>query len=51
MARKKIPIDELKYFRERFGLDLSDDDIEQLNFYKPKKDSVEIKYLMKNREN
>ncbi|HLB56328.1 MAG TPA: pyruvate dehydrogenase (acetyl-transferring), homodimeric type [Coxiellaceae bacterium] len=47
---KKMPIDDLKHFRERFGLDLSDDDITKLKFYKPKKDSPEMKFLFQQRE-
>ncbi|MDP1574713.1 MAG: pyruvate dehydrogenase (acetyl-transferring), homodimeric type [Coxiellaceae bacterium] len=47
---KKMGIDDLKYFRERFGLTLSDDDLEKLNYYKPEKTSEEIQYLFKNRE-
>ena len=47
---KKMPLEQLKHFRERFGLDLSDEDIEKLHFYKPKKDSPEMQYLFKKRE-
>lgn len=47
---KKMPIDDLKHFRERFGLHLSDDDIAKLKFYKPKKDSPEMKFLFQQRE-
>lgn len=48
---KKMPIETLKYFRERFGLDLSDTDLEKLNYYKPKSDSAEIQFLKNNRKN
>lgn len=47
---KKMPVEALKHFRERFGLDLTDTDIEKLHYYKPKKESTEIQYLLKNRE-
>ncbi|MCX7125200.1 MAG: pyruvate dehydrogenase (acetyl-transferring), homodimeric type [Gammaproteobacteria bacterium] len=47
---KKMPIETLKYFRERFGLDLSDTDLEKLNYYKPKSDSAEIQFLKNNRK-
>lgn len=47
---KKMTLDDLKMFRERFGLALSDADIEKLNYYKPKKDSAELKLLLSNRE-
>jgi pyruvate dehydrogenase E1 component len=47
---KKMTIDDLKYFRERFGLTLSDTDLEKLNYYKPDTSSDEIKFLLGNRE-
>lgn len=47
---KKMPIDDLKHFRERFGLNLTDADLEKLTYYKPEKNSEEIQYLLKNRE-
>lgn len=42
---KKMSFDDLKHFRERFKLPLSDDDITELNFYKPAPDAPEIQYL------
>lgn len=47
---KKMTLDDLKHFRERFGLALSDEQIENLNYYKPKSDSAEIQFLLKQRE-
>ena len=47
---KKMPVEELKHFRERFGLNLSDDDLEHLRFYKPDPQSPEMQFLLKNRE-
>ncbi len=47
---KKMPIEELKHFRERFGLNLSDQDIEKLNYHVPKKDSPEMTFLFQQRE-
>lgn len=48
---KKIASDDLKHFRERFGLDLSDKDIENLSYYKPESSSPEMQFLKKQREN
>ena len=42
---KKLDDSVLKAFRDRFALPLSDDDVEQLRFYKPPEDSVEMRYL------
>lgn len=46
--QKKLNEDELKEFRTRFGIPISDAEIEKVPFYKPADDSAEIKYL-KNR--
>ncbi|MDQ7977222.1 alpha-ketoglutarate dehydrogenase [Paraburkholderia sp. SARCC-3016] len=48
--QKKLGVDELKAFRDRFRLPLSDDDVEQLKFYKPAADSPEMQYLHARRE-
>ena len=42
---KKLDIDALKAFRDRFQLPLSDDDVAALRFYKPDDDSAEMRYL------
>lgn len=42
---KKLDSDALIYFRDRFDLPFSDEQIEQLPFYRPEKDSVEMKYM------
>ena len=49
-GQKKLEIDDLKAFRDRFRLPLSDDDLGQLRFYKPAADSAEMKYLQQRRE-
>lgn len=41
---------ELKAFRERFNLPLSDKQLLNFEFYKPEKDSAELKYLKAQRE-
>ncbi|KVN28510.1 alpha-ketoglutarate dehydrogenase [Burkholderia pyrrocinia] len=43
--QKKLDVDDLKGFRDRFRLPLSDDDVERLTFYKPAEDSPEMRYL------
>jgi len=43
--QKKLDVEQLKAFRDRFRLPLSDDDVEQLKFYKPDDDSPEMHYL------
>ena len=47
---KKMHLEDLMMFRDRFHLSLSDKDIEELHYYKPKKDSAEMKYLLDQRK-
>jgi pyruvate dehydrogenase E1 component len=42
---KKLDIDALKAFRDRFSLPLSDEAVSQLQFYKPAEQSPEMTYL------
>ncbi|NLC09558.1 MAG: pyruvate dehydrogenase (acetyl-transferring), homodimeric type [Gammaproteobacteria bacterium] len=46
---KKIDIDSLRSFRDRFAIPVDDDELEKLPFYRPADDSAEIKYLQKAR--
>jgi pyruvate dehydrogenase E1 component len=46
---KKANEQELMQFRNRFGIPVSDEDVEDIDFYKPPKDSVEAKYLQARR--
>jgi len=48
--QKKLNEDELREFRSRFGIPLSDDDVANLPFYRPPEDSEEIRYLRARRE-
>ena len=48
--QKKLNEDELREFRSRFGIPLSDDDISEVPFYRPLEDSEEIRYLRARRE-
>jgi pyruvate dehydrogenase E1 component len=43
--QKKMNEDELKEFRTRFGIPLSDEEVVRAPFYRPPDDSPEIKYL------
>jgi pyruvate dehydrogenase E1 component len=43
--QKKMTQEQLRAFRDRFKLSMSDADIEQLSFYHPDEKSPEIKYL------
>ena len=46
---KKLDIDALKAFRDRFALPLSDEDVASLRFYRPADDSREMRYLRERR--
>ena len=48
--KKKLDEDDLKAFRERFALPISDEDIAELRYYKPAEDSEEAAYLKHCRE-
>ena len=47
---KKLEIEALRTFRDRFALPLSDADLAALTFYKPPEDSPEMRYLRARRE-
>ncbi|WP_434353853.1 pyruvate dehydrogenase (acetyl-transferring), homodimeric type [Psychrobacter sp. HD31] len=47
---KKLDYDSLVYFRDRFDLPFSDEQLETLPFYRPAEDSAEMKYLKARRE-
>ena len=49
-SQKKLNEDELKEFRTRFGIPISDDEVSKTPFYKLPEDSPELKYLKKRRE-
>jgi pyruvate dehydrogenase E1 component len=48
--QKKLNEDELKTFRDRFEIPVSDDEIGKFPFYKPDEDSPEFKYLVERRK-
>ena len=43
--QKKMDLDSLRKFRDRFNIPLTDEQVESLNFYRPPEDSLEMKYL------
>jgi pyruvate dehydrogenase E1 component len=47
---KKMDIESLKGFRDKFCIPISDDDIEKVPYYKPNADSPEIKYMKEQRD-
>lgn len=47
---KKLQIETLKKFRDRFDIPLTDKDLEEVPYYRPNKDSNEYKYLIDRRE-
>ena len=49
-SQKKLNEDELKEFRTRFNIPVSDDDISAAPFYKPDEDSPEMEYLRQRRQ-
>ncbi len=49
-SQKKLNEDELREFRSRFGIPISDDDIARIPFYRPPEDSPEMRYLKERRE-
>ncbi|HET9105994.1 MAG TPA: alpha-ketoglutarate dehydrogenase [Steroidobacteraceae bacterium] len=48
--QKRLELDSLKEFRDRFRLPLSDEQLEHVEFYKPPEDSLEMRYLRERRE-
>lgn len=47
--QKKLNEDELREFRTRFGIPISDEDVAEAPFYRPPDESPEIKYLVERR--
>jgi pyruvate dehydrogenase E1 component len=48
--QKKLDVDALLAFRDRFALPLTDADVDALRFYRPPADSREMRYLQARRE-
>jgi pyruvate dehydrogenase E1 component len=48
---KKLSLESLKNFRDRFGIPIPDEKLEEVPFYRPEEDSPEMQYMRKRREN
>jgi pyruvate dehydrogenase E1 component len=48
--QKKLNDDEVRAFRSRFGIPISDDEVAQAPFYRPDEQSAEMKYMMERRQ-
>jgi pyruvate dehydrogenase E1 component len=49
-SQKKMNEDELREFRTRFNIPISDEDVAQTPFYRPPEQSAEMRYLRERRE-
>ena len=47
---KKLDLDSLKKFRDRFGIPVSDDELETVPYYRPAADSPELTYMKSRRD-
>ena len=47
--QKKLGLDDMYYFRDRFDIPLTDKQVENLEFYRPDENSDEIQYLKERR--
>lgn len=48
--QKKLDVDALREFRDRFNIPIPDDKVEELPYFKPSEDSAEMKYLRERRK-
>ena len=47
--KKKLDVEDLLYYRDRFEVPLTDEQVKNIEFYKPDENSEEIKYLKERR--
>ena len=47
---KKLDVEDLKTFRDRFNIPISDADIDKVPYYRPAEDSEELRYMRARRE-
>ncbi len=47
---KKLDMDALKAFRDRFGIPVSDEELADVPYYRPSEDSPEMRYMRQRRE-
>jgi pyruvate dehydrogenase E1 component len=48
--QKKMDIESIRQFRDRFGVPIPDEDLENVPYYHPGEDSEEVRYLLQRRE-
>lgn len=48
--QKKMDVDSIRQFRDRFNVPITDEEIENIPYYHPGKDSPEVKYLLERRQ-
>jgi len=48
---KKLDVDDLLYYRDRFDVPLTDEQVKNIQYFKPKDNSPEIKYIKEKRMN
>ena len=48
--QKKLGVDDLLYYRDRFDVPLTDEQVKNIEYFRPDENSEEIKYLKKRRE-
>jgi len=48
-SAKKLSLDELKAFRDRFGIPIADDKLDSVPYYRPAEDSAEMVYMRQRR--
>jgi pyruvate dehydrogenase E1 component len=48
--QKKLNDEEVKAFRTRFGIPISDEEVSKAPFYRPPQDSVEVNYMLERRK-
>jgi pyruvate dehydrogenase E1 component len=49
-ALKKLQMEDLKAFRDRFDIPISDEDLEKVPYYRPPADSPEMRYMRERRQ-
>ncbi len=47
--QKKMPVEAIRHFRDRFHVPIPDEQLEEVPYYKPPEDSPEIRYLKERR--
>ena len=48
--QKKMSLEQLRVFRDRFSIPISDDDLATIPFYRPAEDSPELRYMNQQRQ-